>query len=175
MEKRAFCQSLCKRRPVRQGTSSEGAILEPALRLSRPTPISRTSVLVLTAYASRSCSPETIAILERWFSSEAAATHATGSFSPEEIKSAAQKATGGGWHGKGWLGSGSWTVEKGRIEASGLCSSSGETLAAVDLDPAEREGFAGAVARLACEREQQPDDFRNFQVGRGQTNLRVCA
>jgi hypothetical protein len=51
------------------------------------------------------------------------------------------------------------------VDENGLCRGSGETLAAVDLDPTEREGFAEAVAKLACEREQQTDDFLSFQVG----------
>ncbi|OMO72880.1 Ribonuclease Zc3h12a-like protein [Corchorus capsularis] len=69
---------------------------------------------------------------------------------------------GGGWHGLGWIGEGTWMVRKGNVEPNGRCCCCGEQLGRVDIDDAETERFARSVAGLAMEREVKTN-FREFQ------------
>ncbi|KAK4385766.1 Proteinaceous RNase P 1, chloroplastic/mitochondrial [Sesamum angolense] len=68
----------------------------------------------------------------------------------------------GGWHGQGWLGKGTWTVVRTRMEETGVCQSCGEKLVCIDIDPEETENFAKSLAKLACEKEARTN-FAKFQ------------
>eukprot|EP00249_Psilotum_nudum_P024119 c29098_g1_i3 orf=117-2468(+) len=114
----------------------------------------------------RELSPSTVGIIAKWFNSEA------GSFAGkvfweslptnEQVK-AATEVSGGGWHGLGWLGKGSWTVERTQIDKKGTCLCCGEPLCTIDIDPHETENFAKSITKLAYQREVKPDEFKKFQ------------
>ena len=70
---------------------------------------------------------------------------------------------GGGWHGQGWLGTGSWRVVRTQMNERGMCQSCGEKLVSIDIDPKETESFASSLSSLACQREVRAD-FVRFQV-----------
>lgn len=114
----------------------------------------------------RDVSPATVTTIEKWFNSKAAAAAGKAKWdklsSKEEIRKAAE-AGGGGWHGLGWLGKGTWTTKRTNISKSGVCLNCGETLCTIDLDPEETDKFAKSVAELAMQRENNSQEFLAFQ------------
>ncbi|KAL2603159.1 hypothetical protein R1flu_017246 [Riccia fluitans] len=112
----------------------------------------------------RALSPTTVAAIEQWFSKEAATLAGKGRKVPDSAQvRKALVAGGGGWHGLGWLGEGEWKQNWTIIDSEGVCRSCKEKLVTIDLDPKETENFASSLAKLACEREAKPNDFKKFQ------------
>lgn len=52
------------------------------------------------------------------------------------------------------------------VDASGVCSSSGGILQAVDLSPDEYDAFREGIAALARKQERRPKDFDQVGVDR---------
>ncbi|KAI4382255.1 hypothetical protein MLD38_008243 [Melastoma candidum] len=115
----------------------------------------------------RGVSGETAQVIENWFGGEIAEEVGTvegGELFISELASNVVHRNGGGYYGKGWLGSGKWVVRRGKVgEVDGVCGSCGDRLACVDLSDMEREEFAGSIAKLAFDREVHAN-FREFQA-----------
>ncbi|BFI32458.1 proteinaceous RNase P [Marchantia polymorpha subsp. ruderalis] len=112
----------------------------------------------------RALSPITVATVEQWFSNEAALMAGKDSQKPDASSvQQAVVASGGGWHGLGWLGEGKWKQNWTKIDDEGVCLSCKEKLVTIDLDPQETENFAQSLFDLACAREAKPNDFKKFQ------------
>ncbi|CAI9103964.1 OLC1v1002563C1 [Oldenlandia corymbosa var. corymbosa] len=109
----------------------------------------------------RQVSEGTATVVEDWFTSEGASEVGLANWDVEKVKEGMVKG-GGGWHGQGWLGKGKWRVVRTEIMENGVCSSCGEKLVSIDIDPEETENFANSVAKLASEREVKAD-FMRFQ------------
>ncbi|CAL9039831.1 proteinaceous RNase P 2 [Musa acuminata AAA Group] len=103
----------------------------------------------------------TAEILERWFRSKPAAEVGSSNWDSGRVKDAILK-NGGGWHGLGWLGKGTWEVNRANVNADGRCTSCRQQLACVDIDQSETKKFAESVASLAMEREAM-SNFKKFQ------------
>ncbi|CAL9131687.1 unnamed protein product [Musa textilis] len=103
----------------------------------------------------------TAEILERWFRSKLAAEVGSSNWDTGRVKDAILK-NGGGWHGLGWLGKGTWEVNRANVNADGRCISCGQQLACVDIDQSKTKKFAESVASLAMEREAM-SNFKKFQ------------
>lgn len=110
----------------------------------------------------RQVSESTAGIVEDWFKSEEAAKVGKEHWDVNKVEEGIVKA-GGGWHGQGWLGTGSWKVTRTRMDDTGVCQSCGEKLVCIDIDPKETENFATSLASLACQREAKAG-FVRFQV-----------
>lgn len=110
----------------------------------------------------RQVSPTTAELIERWFRSKTASRVGKRKLDRESISQAMQNG-GGGWHGKGWLGKGKWTVRRSPVSSDGLCKCCGKKLVTIDLDPEETENFAKSVASIAVQREKN-SSFQKFQV-----------
>ncbi|KAL0374363.1 UNVERIFIED_CONTAM: Proteinaceous RNase P 1, chloroplastic/mitochondrial [Sesamum radiatum] len=110
----------------------------------------------------RQVSPATANLIERWFKSKAASRVGKRKWDQEQIIRAMENG-GGGWHGKGWLGKGKWTIRHSPVDSDGLCKSCGAKLVTIDLDPVETENFAKSVAAIAAQREKK-SSFQKFQV-----------
>jgi pentatricopeptide repeat protein len=115
----------------------------------------------------RGLSPSTASVVKQWFESSAGASAGRTKWdalpNPETVK-AAYESRGGGWHGLGWLGRGSWEVKPSALDASGVCRECGEQLVTIDIDPKETELFAKSLSELACQRESKNNEFKKFQV-----------
>lgn len=112
----------------------------------------------------RGLSPSTSSVIKSWFeSTRGASVGASNSPSQETVK-AAYESRGGGWHGLGWLGKGSWEVKNSLLDACGVCQECGEQLVTIDIDPKETELFAKSLSELACQRESKNNEFKKFQV-----------
>ncbi|RWR90222.1 proteinaceous RNase P 1, chloroplastic/mitochondrial-like protein [Cinnamomum micranthum f. kanehirae] len=109
----------------------------------------------------RRVSEPTAEIVEEWFGSEAAAEVGEVGWDMERVKEGVVDG-GGGWHGQGWLGKGKWRVVRAHMDESGVCSSCGEKLVCIDIDPLETENFASSLSNLACQKELNAD-FTKFQ------------
>ncbi|XP_016443537.1 proteinaceous RNase P 2-like [Nicotiana tabacum] len=109
----------------------------------------------------RSVSESAAEIIHSWFGGEVAAKVGLSDWDMGQVKEAILQ-NGGGWHGRGWLGKGKWTVQRSRIAPDGRCLTCREQLVCVDIDKAETERFAEAVASLAMEREVH-SNFKEFQ------------
>ncbi|OMO63028.1 Ribonuclease Zc3h12a-like protein [Corchorus olitorius] len=110
----------------------------------------------------RCLSEETGKLLEDWFNRKGSEVCSEGGkFDIGFVKEAVLR-NGGGWHGLGWIGEGTWMVRKGNVEPNGRCCCCGEQLGRVDIDDAETERFGQSVAGLAVEREVKAN-FREFQ------------
>ncbi|XP_051150388.1 proteinaceous RNase P 1, chloroplastic/mitochondrial-like [Andrographis paniculata] len=109
----------------------------------------------------RQVSEQTADLIERWFKSKIASRVGKRRWNKQVIMQAMENG-GGGWHGKGWLGQGKWTVCRSPVGSDGSCKSCGERLATIDLDPVETENFAESVAALASRREKN-SNFQKFQ------------
>lgn len=112
----------------------------------------------------RQVSESTVGIVEDWFKSEEAAKVGEERWDVNKVEEGIVKG-GGGWHGQGWLGTGSWNVTRTQMDGKGVCQSCGEKLACIDIDPKETENFATSLASLASQREAKAD-FERFQVFR---------
>ncbi|KAK4397006.1 Proteinaceous RNase P 1, chloroplastic/mitochondrial [Sesamum angolense] len=110
----------------------------------------------------RQVSPATANLIERWFKSKVASRVGKRKWDQELIIRAMENG-GGGWHGKGWLGKGKWTIHHSPVGSDGLCKSCGAKLVTIDLDPMETENFAKSVAAIAAQREKK-SSFQKFQV-----------
>ncbi|XP_047965794.1 proteinaceous RNase P 1, chloroplastic/mitochondrial-like [Salvia hispanica] len=111
--------------------------------------------------AVRQVSEETAAVVEEWFGSRKAGEVGAGKWDVGGVKRGVLEG-GGGWHGRGWLGEGDWSVVRTRMNEAGVCQSCGEKLVCIDIDPQETENFAKSLAKLASEREVQ-SNFAQFQ------------
>ncbi|MCO5610283.1 hypothetical protein L7F22_064519 [Adiantum nelumboides] len=153
---------------VAAGVLPDENLLEALLRLSIAAGLEAKVYVLLQRLRKtvRDVSPLTLTTIERWFNSEAAASVNSLKFdnrpSEDDIRKAAE-SRGGGWHGLGWLGDGKWVTKRTTISKSGVCQSCGETLCTVDLDPEETEKFANSVAKIAMQRERNPNEFVIFQ------------
>ncbi|GMH07322.1 hypothetical protein Nepgr_009162 [Nepenthes gracilis] len=107
-----------------------------------------------------SVSEETAGVVERWFSSEAAAEVGGGEWDAGHVREQRER-NGGGWHGLGWLGHGRWAVKRVRIGENGACFGCEEELVGADIHCCETEKFAQSVAALAMEREVK-SNFKTF-------------
>ncbi|KAL0308607.1 UNVERIFIED_CONTAM: Proteinaceous RNase P 1, chloroplastic/mitochondrial [Sesamum radiatum] len=101
-------------------------------------------------------------LIEQWFKSKVASRVGKRKWDQELIIRAMENG-GGGWHGKGWLGKGKWTIRHSPVGSDGLCKSCGAKLVTIDLDPMETENFAKSVAAIAAQREKK-SSFQKFQV-----------
>lgn len=110
----------------------------------------------------RSVSASAAEIIQSWFGGEMAAKLGLSDWDMGQVKEAILQ-NGGGWHGRGWLGKGKWIVQRSQIAPDGRCLTCQERLVCVDIDKAETERFAEAVASLAMEREVH-SNFKEFQV-----------
>ncbi|XP_073141948.1 proteinaceous RNase P 1, chloroplastic/mitochondrial-like isoform X2 [Henckelia pumila] len=111
--------------------------------------------------SARQVSPATANLIETWFKSKVASKVGKRKWDRELIVRAIENV-GGGWHGKGWLGKGKWTVCRSSVGSDGLCKCCGEKLVTIDLDPEETENFAKSVASIALQREKN-SSFQKFQ------------
>lgn len=115
----------------------------------------------------RDVSPSVVEVIQKWFTSSAAGSAGKSNWetlpSSETLKSATESC-GGGWHGLGWLGKGSWEVKSTVVDGHGVCQGCGEQLVTIDLDPRETEMFAQSLSKLACQREARNNEFKKFQV-----------
>ncbi|KAG0632419.1 hypothetical protein M758_1G327100 [Ceratodon purpureus] len=115
----------------------------------------------------RDVSQIVVELVQQWFTSSAAASAGKSNWeylpSLEAVKTATESC-GGGWHGLGWLGKGSWEVKSSVVDARGVCQECGEQLVTIDLDPEETEIFAQSLSKLACQREAKNNEFKKFQA-----------
>lgn len=115
----------------------------------------------------RGLSPSTAGVVKQWFESSAGANAGRSKWDAlpnAETLKAAYESRGGGWHGLGWLGCGSWEVKSSVLNTSGVCRECGEQLVTIDIDPKETELFAKSLSELACHRESKNNEFKKFQV-----------
>ncbi|XP_011077156.1 proteinaceous RNase P 1, chloroplastic/mitochondrial [Sesamum indicum] len=109
----------------------------------------------------RQVSEETASTIEDWFRSKRAAEVGAEKWDVRKVKKGVLEG-GGGWHGQGWLGKGTWTVMRTRMDETGVCQSCGDKLVCIDIDPEETENFAKSLAKLASEKEARTN-FAKFQ------------
>ncbi|KAK4375909.1 hypothetical protein RND71_006586 [Anisodus tanguticus] len=109
----------------------------------------------------RSVSESAAEIIQIWFGGEVASKVGLSNRDIGQVKEAILQ-NGGGWHGLGWIGKGTWLVKRSQISPDGKCLTCGEQLVCVDIDRAETERFAVSVASLAMEREVH-SNFKEFQ------------
>ncbi|KAG8376034.1 hypothetical protein BUALT_Bualt09G0021700 [Buddleja alternifolia] len=109
----------------------------------------------------RQVSQATADLIEGWFKSKVASRVGKRKWD-EELIIQAMVNGGGGWHGKGWLGKGKWTVHRSLVGSDGLCKCCDEKLVTIDLDPEETDNFAKSVASIAAQREKH-SSFQKFQ------------
>ncbi|XP_048133944.1 proteinaceous RNase P 1, chloroplastic/mitochondrial-like isoform X3 [Rhodamnia argentea] len=109
----------------------------------------------------RKVSPSTADLIEDWFKGKIAARLGKRKWDQRDIREAIRNG-GGGWHGKGWLGRGKWSVSRASVGSDGSCKCCGRKLATIDLDPWETEKFAESVAALALKRDKN-SSFQKFQ------------
>ncbi|XP_062111428.1 proteinaceous RNase P 1, chloroplastic/mitochondrial [Humulus lupulus] len=109
----------------------------------------------------RQVSESTAEFIEAWFESEEAAKVGKVDWDVNKVKEGVRSG-GGGWHGQGWLGTGSWRALRTQIKEEGVCQSCNEKLVCIDIDPRETENFATSLTSLACGREVK-EDFLRFQ------------
>lgn len=115
----------------------------------------------------RGLSPSTAGVVQQWFESSAGANAGKSNWNSlpsQETVKAAYESRGGGWHGLGWLGRGSWEVKPSELDANGVCQECGEQLVTIDIDPKETVMFAKSLSELACQREGKSNEFKKFQV-----------
>lgn len=115
----------------------------------------------------RELSPFTVTVIEEWFKSDHAANAGKSNWEnlPDlEAVKAATQGCGGGWHGLGWLGKGSWDVKLSELDNGGVCRACGEQLVTIDIDPIETDMFAKSLSKLACQQEAKNNEFKRFQV-----------
>lgn len=153
---------------VAAGVLPDENLLEALLKLSIVAGLEEKiySLLQRIRTTVRDVSPATVTTIERWFNSEAAAFAGKAKWEKPPSKQDIREATeagGGGWHGLGWLGKGTWTTKRTNISKAGVCLSCGETLCTIDLDPHETDKFAKSVAELAMQREYNSHEFLAFQ------------
>ncbi|XP_068648014.1 proteinaceous RNase P 1, chloroplastic/mitochondrial-like isoform X2 [Aristolochia californica] len=109
----------------------------------------------------RQVSPCMANLIEEWFSCRTASRIGKRKWDENFILKAMENG-GGGWHGKGWLGSGKWEVSRTCVGDDGVCMHCGEKLVTIDIDPLETENFAKSVAQIAGKRERN-SSFQKFQ------------
>ncbi|XP_057537261.1 proteinaceous RNase P 1, chloroplastic/mitochondrial-like isoform X2 [Amaranthus tricolor] len=148
---------------LENGVYPEEPELEALLRVSVETGKSDRVYYVLQKLRTnvRSVSPATAELIEKWFKSKASSRIGKRKWDHDVIAQTMEKV-GGGWHGKGWLGRGKWSVSRTTITRDGLCKCCGEKLALIDLDPEETERFAESVAAIAIKRDKN-SSFQKFQ------------
>lgn len=148
---------------LENGVHPEEPELEALLRVSVETGEADRVYYVLHKLRTmvRSVSPSTADLIEKWFKSKVASRIGKRKWDPDMIAQT-MESVGGGWHGKGWLGRGKWSISQTSIGADGLCKCCGEKLALIDLDPEETERFAESVAAIATKREKN-SSFQKFQ------------
>lgn len=110
----------------------------------------------------RQVSESTAGIVEDWFGSEEAGRVGKECWNVKKVREGVVSG-GGGWHGQGWLGTGSWRVVRTQMDENGVCQSCSEKLVCIDIDPKETENFATSLANLASKKEVRAD-FVRFQV-----------
>ncbi|CAA0838507.1 Proteinaceous RNase P 1-chloroplastic/mitochondrial [Striga hermonthica] len=137
---------LCALLRVSSETEREGKVYEMMHRL-------RSTV--------RQVSEETAAVVEDWFRSNKAARVGNEKWDASKVREGVLDG-GGGWHGQGWLGKGSWRVMRTSMDERGVCRSCGERLVCIDIDPEETENFAKSLSKLACQKEAGTN-FVKFQ------------
>lgn len=149
---------------LENGVYPEEPELEALLRVSIETGKSDKvyDVLHKLRTSVRQVSSTTADLIEKWFRSKVASRVGKRKWDQETIIRDMENR-GGGWHGKGWLGRGKWTVCRTSVGPDGVCKCCGEKLVTIDLDPAETENFAKSVASIAVERERN-SSFQKFQV-----------
>ncbi|CAM8892658.1 unnamed protein product [Rhodiola kirilowii] len=103
---------------------------------------------------------ETVNAIDDWFKGKAATEVQGMDMDETEIKDAVLK-NGGGCHGRGWIGKGSWNVARTEINTDAVCKTCGGKLVCVDIDNMETEKFAQSLASLAIQRESKAN-FRQF-------------
>lgn len=151
------------------GVALEESELEALLKLSVDAGLDDKVYSLMHRFrtAVRDVSPSVVAAIEQWFTSSAAASAGKSNWdtlpSPDTVRAAAESC-GGGWHGLGWLGKGSWEVKPSVVDGRGVCQECGEQLVTIDLDPQETEMFAQSLSKLACQREAKNNEFKKFQV-----------
>ncbi|XP_038881942.1 proteinaceous RNase P 2-like isoform X2 [Benincasa hispida] len=106
-------------------------------------------------------SESTAKTIEDWFCSEKASDIGESTSDVGLIREAIL-SNGGGWHGKGWTGTGNWAVKRTNVYSNGKCCCCAQQLVCADISCAETESFAQSLAALAIERETQPN-FISFQ------------
>ncbi|XP_057801622.1 proteinaceous RNase P 1, chloroplastic/mitochondrial-like [Salvia miltiorrhiza] len=148
---------------VESGVSAEEAELSALLRVSSR--VEREGKVYEFMHrlraAVRQVSEETASVVEDWFSSRKAAEVGAREWDVGGVRKGVLEG-GGGWHGQGWLGEGSWRVVRTRMNEAGICQSCGEKLVCIDIDPEETENFAKSLAKLASQREVK-NNFAQFQ------------
>ena len=167
----AFCNELeaekaydVENHMISMGISSEEAEIAALLKVSAKKGKGEKvyEYLLKLRNCAGSVSLSTAEILEDWFKSEKAVEFGREELDVERVKDVILM-NGGGWHGLGWLGKGSWEVSRGSVSSDGECCCCGQRLACVDVEEKEAEKFAESVASLAMERETKLN-FKNFQV-----------
>ncbi|CAO2841921.1 unnamed protein product [Amaranthus hypochondriacus] len=148
---------------LENGVQPEEPELEALLRVSVETGKGDRVYYVLQKLRTnvRSVSPATAELIEKWFKSKASSRVGKRKWDHDVIAQTMENV-GGGWHGKGWLGRGKWSVSRTTITRDGLCKCCGEKLALIDLDPEETERFAESVAAIAIKRDKN-SSFQKFQ------------
>ncbi|KAI3945220.1 hypothetical protein MKX01_034981 [Papaver californicum] len=148
---------------LENGVYPEGPELEALLKVSVETGTADKVYHVLQKLRSsvRKVSVSTADLIEKWFGSKAASRVGKRKWDQRLILEAVKNG-GGGWHGQGWLGKGSWAVKRTYVGADGYCEGCGEKLVTIDLDPIETENFAKSVASIAMKREKN-SSFQRFQ------------
>ncbi|KAG0617163.1 hypothetical protein M758_5G169300 [Ceratodon purpureus] len=150
------------------GVRPEESELEALLKMSADAGLEDKvySILHRIRTTVRGLSPSTADGVKVWFESSTGANAGSSNWdtlpSQETVK-AAYESRGGGWHGLGWLGRGSWEVKSSILDASGVCQECGEQLVTIDIDPKETEMFAKSLSELACQRESKNNEFKKFQ------------
>lgn len=151
------------------GVALEESELEALLKLSVDASLEDKvySLLHRLRTVVRDVSPSVVEVIQRWFTSSAAANAGKSNWdalpSLEAVK-VASESCGGGWNGLGWLGKGSWEVRSSVVDGHGVCQECGEQLVTIDLDPLETEMFAQSLSKLACHREAKNNEFKKFIV-----------
>ncbi|CAK9275742.1 unnamed protein product [Sphagnum jensenii] len=151
------------------GVQPEEAELEALLKLSVEMGLEEKVYILLHRLRTtvREFSASTVGVVEQWFTSSAAENAGKSKWAnlpgTDLVKEAVQRG-GGGWHGLGWLGKGSWEVKSSQLDKEGVCQTCGEHLVTIDIDPRETEMFAESLFTLACQREAKNNEFRKFQA-----------
>ncbi|KAI3996003.1 hypothetical protein MKX01_037500 [Papaver californicum] len=148
---------------LENGVYPEGPELEALLKVSVETGTADKVYHVLQKLRTsvRKVSVCTADLIEKWFGSKTASRSGKRKWDQRLILEAVKNG-GGGWHGQGWLGKGSWTVKRTYIGVDGYCEGCGEKLVTIDLDPIVTENFAKSVASIAMKRENN-SSFQRFQ------------
>lgn len=149
---------------VENGVATEEAELSALLKVSSDAKKGDKvyEILHRLRAAVRQVSESSAGVIEGWFESEEAAKVGVEDWDVRKVKEGVESG-GGGWHGQGWLGTGSWKVVRTQMDENGVCQSCNEKLVCIDIDPKETENFCSSLTKLASQREVRAD-FVQFQV-----------